>query len=627
MEPNDPNSNSTSNNAPNTPSNTASSPPPATPQPDALVPQSPAAPAAEAPVPFTPNIVVGGGDMEAPGGAAVPTAPVQPSSGKGRRKLRLTKPVIAGLVALVVLGGAAAFYFGYYTNPSVIYRQALKNTGKGYDRLVTYVDDQNKAGYKSAAGDGTFKLKIADFSTDGKLAVKGDENNSQLTFDVGTGTGRVDFDMRTIKSIGDTPDIYIKVGGLKGLGTTLGSPEVDPLLNKLDNTWVVVDHTLFDNYLAAYGADPTESAMKPPTREQVLDEASAFGKVNQDYVFSTDKDKAVLKVVKKVGKETVDGHKTYHYQVALDRDHVKDYIKAQKTALKDSKFYSWIKDNQGASGVDEMFDEMQQSANNIKESDTFDLWVDTKNHIIYKVRFSDDKSNAPQEYTDLGLDYKGGDNYPFFIAGQTKESGDGTTVINAVINVNTKSNDVNFTFKVKNDGPDAGTFDLGMKFKPGKSSVKVEKPAGAKPVAQLLTELGYPEIAQQLQELQSSAAGNGQGGVQSKAKDSKRQSDIKSLQTHLEAYYSEAGNYPSLAELNSSSWRKANMRGLDDNALQDPDSGSKTLAAASAPKVYAYQPTTSNGGSCESASTSCQKFTLTAMLSNGQKYAVQDLNS
>jgi prepilin-type N-terminal cleavage/methylation domain-containing protein len=103
-------------------------------------------------------------------------------------------------------------------------------------------------------------------------------------------------------------------------------------------------------------------------------------------------------------------------------------------------------------------------------------------------------------------------------------------------------------------------------------------------------------------------------GIQQKARNSKRQTDAQSLQTQLEAFYSQNGYYPSLTDLNSSTWLGTNMKSLDQNALIDPSNPtqSKTLLAAPAAKSYAYAVTDSSGASCESTDTNCAKYTLTA---------------
>ncbi len=121
-------------------------------------------------------------------------------------------------------------------------------------------------------------------------------------------------------------------------------------------------------------------------------------------------------------------------------------------------------------------------------------------------------------------------------------------------------------------------------------------------------------------------------GIQAKARNSKRASDVKSLQTQIEAFFSQNGYYPNLTDMNSNAWLTANMKSLDQNALVDPSNPnqSKTLVTAPVAKSYAYAVTDSSGNSCEGAVGSgadqnCAKYTLTATYEgtvNGQSTAV-----
>lgn len=103
-------------------------------------------------------------------------------------------------------------------------------------------------------------------------------------------------------------------------------------------------------------------------------------------------------------------------------------------------------------------------------------------------------------------------------------------------------------------------------------------------------------------------------GIQQKARNSKRQTDIASVQTQLEAFFSQNGYYPSLTDMNSAAWLGTNMKSLDKNALIDPSNPtqSSTLLAAPAAKSYSYQVTDSAAASCEATDTNCAKYTLTA---------------
>lgn len=569
----------------------------------------------------TPGVMVGDGGMPVPGSAQT-FNPTDPAASATSRKMPRKKLLIPIIIIIVVLLGIASWYFGYYMSSGVIYSQSLKNTGKGYDKLVTYVDQQqqltDKQGY---TGNGSYKMKFGDFSTDGKVALKADSDNSQLTFDVGLGVTRVNADIRTFKSSGDTPDIYVKAADIKGLGTVLGIPEIDANLAKLDNTWIVIDHTLIDNLsgIATAPAEANAAKMQGPTRDQLLDESRAFGKVNQQYLFSTSKNTAVTNVVKKYGIENVDGHKTYHYKVALQKDNVKKYIYAQRDALKASKLNDWLKQNKYDKDAYDAFNSAADSTKDIKSTDTYDIWMDVNHRVVYKVRFSDTASkNAADNYVDVGLDYKGGDSYPFFVSGNFKGD-DGNANFIFVTTLNTKSGDTNFKLNVKTGGMDAGTATANFDFKPSTAAIKIAKPTGAIPLSQILSDFGYGDI---LSQYQGSQGGSVYEGTQDKAKDSKRKSDILTIQTQLEAFFQNNGYYPSLTDMNSGVWLAANMKSLDQSALSDPSSnGSQKLVAAPAAGAYAYQVTDAGGKSCEATDTTCAKYTLTATLAgtnNGQ---------
>lgn len=104
------------------------------------------------------------------------------------------------------------------------------------------------------------------------------------------------------------------------------------------------------------------------------------------------------------------------------------------------------------------------------------------------------------------------------------------------------------------------------------------------------------------------------GGIQAKARNAKRQTDIASLQTQLEAFFSQNGYYPSLTDMNGAAWLSTNMKSLDLQSLIDPSNPtqSKTLLTAPAAKSYAYAVTDNSNASCEAVDTNCAKYTLTA---------------
>jgi general secretion pathway protein G len=111
-------------------------------------------------------------------------------------------------------------------------------------------------------------------------------------------------------------------------------------------------------------------------------------------------------------------------------------------------------------------------------------------------------------------------------------------------------------------------------------------------------------------------------GIQQKARNSQRQTDINALDSHIEAYYAQNGFYPTLANLNDATWRTTNTKGLDPDALQDPKDPAATpaLVAAPADNRYSYEVLPA---ACDNTATTCDSFTLTARLEGGGDYEKQ----
>ena len=115
-------------------------------------------------------------------------------------------------------------------------------------------------------------------------------------------------------------------------------------------------------------------------------------------------------------------------------------------------------------------------------------------------------------------------------------------------------------------------------------------------------------------------------GSQAKGRNANRQSDLNSVQTHLEAYFAQNGHYPSLADMNNTAWVTGNLKGLDLGALKDPEGSSQALVSGPASKVYSYEVANSGGTSCESDDTTCVTYTLTATLEGGGTYVKSNLD-
>lgn len=114
-------------------------------------------------------------------------------------------------------------------------------------------------------------------------------------------------------------------------------------------------------------------------------------------------------------------------------------------------------------------------------------------------------------------------------------------------------------------------------------------------------------------------------GIQQKARNTERQTDIKAIHGQVEAYYAQNGKYPSLANLQDNAWIGTNLKGLDSEATHDPKGAAgNNVAAAAAANVYGYVVTPAN---CDNGSGGdCTGYTLTATYEGGGTFAKSALN-
>jgi prepilin-type N-terminal cleavage/methylation domain-containing protein len=115
-------------------------------------------------------------------------------------------------------------------------------------------------------------------------------------------------------------------------------------------------------------------------------------------------------------------------------------------------------------------------------------------------------------------------------------------------------------------------------------------------------------------------------GIQQKTRDTARKTDINALHGQIEAYQAQNGKYPTLANINDSDFRTANLKGLDPAALQDPQGTATTLAGAPAADVYSYVATPANCDNDPAGVGDCTGYTLTATLEGGGTYTKTALN-
>jgi prepilin-type N-terminal cleavage/methylation domain-containing protein len=115
-------------------------------------------------------------------------------------------------------------------------------------------------------------------------------------------------------------------------------------------------------------------------------------------------------------------------------------------------------------------------------------------------------------------------------------------------------------------------------------------------------------------------------GIQQRGRNSQRETDLKAVQSHVAAFHAEKGYYPTLADLQSATFRSANMKGLDAEALRDPrQAAGGTIGATASGTQYSYvaSASASSSGTCDNTAASadtnsgCDTYTLTAHREGG----------
>jgi len=114
-------------------------------------------------------------------------------------------------------------------------------------------------------------------------------------------------------------------------------------------------------------------------------------------------------------------------------------------------------------------------------------------------------------------------------------------------------------------------------------------------------------------------------GIQQKARNTERKTDINAIQGQIEAYFAQNAKYPTLDNLNNvNSWRAENLKGLDAAALQDPSGTTQTLVTGNGDSSHYGYTVTPEG--CNNTSTDCTGYTLRANLEGGDNYTKTALN-
>lgn len=409
--------------------------------------------------------------------------PVKPSTSSPKRKI-IWGAAIAVLVVLLLSG---AFVFGYYlpNRPTAVYAKAMSRSGDAVDLLVQEVNAQTEKSYKSTHVEAAFSAKEGSTVLDGTADVKFSQTGFAGTAKANVMGQKMSAELRGVDvPESESPDIYVKVDGLAAYSAYLGAE----LTDKLNAQWVLIDHTLVDSAQSSVTGSPAEST---PTPQQLNDAMQKMQVVNKKYLFSDDKEAAVFTYSTFVGKETKDGRSVNHYKVTVSKASLKAYIDALGKSLDASKLNDWAQ-KQYKKNISEVVDFAAAKAevDNLKDNESFDLYVDLKTKLMQSIAYSDKKDDGGTATVAISQNCTGGDVYPFELSIKTAggEQGDFSAVVGAV--ANKKGNSMKLTIDAHGTEEDvSSTYKLTVNVTPSNDVLKVEAPSGARSFNDIITEV------------------------------------------------------------------------------------------------------------------------------------------
>lgn len=412
-------------------------------------------------------------------------APVNTSKPKFSKSKWFLPAMLAGF--LVLGGGAAAYLTVFKKTPESAWKSALSNTASGIEKYIENSYNTEQKGFKI---DGNFKVS-SPIAIDGSMEGQWLESNGMLKADVGASGARINTELRTIGESGATPDLYLKIDGLEGvddLVASFGGPEQSgyaELLSSINDQWFFIDHTLIDQYTAS--AD--SSAGLELTEEDAKEITNKVMAVLKDRMFSTQEDKAVFNIAETLGKEDFEGTSSFKMRVQVNKENFKQFITALKDSVKDTKAEEILKTGNPDATLEEVldFDSLLKSIDDTDFSKgSADVWVEANGGFIRNVRFYPVEGKENSNYLDFGMNYTGGDVFPFQIKAVIDDEGSKGTVTFG-LDVNQANGDSGLSFGVDlNSGGASFKAEGKLNIKGSSEAVTVVKPEGAKNIFELL---------------------------------------------------------------------------------------------------------------------------------------------
>ncbi len=550
-----------------------------------------------------------------------------------RRPWKMIAVIIAAV--LILVGGGV---FGYYlpNRPSSVWSTGMSRSGKALAAMVEKAAEP-KTVERYQQSKMQLEASLTWGGSTGKLVWNGasDDKNSKGKLVLSSSGGSGDFasadyegTLEYLLKYTDTkqlPDLYFKASDLKNISLEDYNPQLAAYVNK----WIFVGADSLKDFYPYFEAGEVDKN-KRINSQDVADAAKILSETIRDYVLTSDGEKAVIVQKSFVGNETVDGVKAYHFKAGINRENAKKYCEVFVQKMSATSLYTKLADSEAQTeenkkaGIKSCQDGVDAT---FKDEYVYDVWIDGKYKLINKIRIPAEQG-SDQSYTEIGQHYKGGDVISLF----TRYHAGGDYPYDAEWTLESNAATGMTTSKASGKSPKADendvSFEVTFTSEPTRETVDGIVPKDAVPIQTILGMSNNPTTATPDLPTTSSPIAN-------RSKDAERQTDIHAIQANVEAFYAQKGFYPTLADLQDSSFVAQHMKGLNASALLDPDQSTGGLQETSGqnPPRYGYVASGSGGGSnmCNNMTktfivagsvtdNACSAFVVSATLSDGTKY-------
>lgn len=425
-------------------------------------------------------------------------SPVQPETSATQMKTK-KRPgrkllLLGSLLAVFLVGGAAAAYVSVFNkSPEDKFYSALENTGSALESFL-YAEPRGETMNVNGSLNISSPLAV-DGSIEGAYA----NGNGMFTADIGGFGVRVNAEVRSQAVEGsDAPDLYVKVDGLEGvkglLGTFAGesiAQQASPVINLINDRWVAVDHTIFEQAVA-------EGDDVPMLTEEEIEEIKnrAVQPITERLLGSDDK--AVFTVVEELGSEEFEGDNTEKLRVGVNKDNFIAFLNEYESVVNETKLKELLEAAYPRSADEPIpFDKIDEAFADVDfQNAKADVWV-AGDKFIRNVRIYTDQENTSTNYLDIMIPYEGGDDIPVMLKA-TIDDGGATGELTSGVTFNTQTGDISFSFDVDMSGSVAVKSSGELSFTSSDEVVDVSAPDDATNVYEIIG-LVQQQLQQSLQ--------------------------------------------------------------------------------------------------------------------------------